>query len=910
MSIDVTHSFTLPLADPGAVELAATGGKGSSLARLAAAGLPVPGGFHVTTDAYRAAVAGAPQREIVAATRDVDPERPETHAVAAARIAAVFAALEIPGAVDEAVRAAYRGLHGAAAPAPGTPATAGGTPAPAPGTPAMADGAPTAPAASAASAAPAAPAAPAAAGDAGPFVAVRSSATAEDLPGMSFAGQQDSFLNIRGEDALLRAVRDCWASLWTARAIGYRARHGIPADEVALAVVVQLLVDADAAGILFTVDPMTGSRDRVLINAAWGLGEAVVGGHVTPDTFLVARVGGAVERTVSTKDVRTVRTAGGTRDEPVPAALRDRPSLTDEQAAGLAALGVRIEELYGAPMDVEWALHDGVPALLQARPVTGAAGRAPMTEVWNDSLLGDFLWTNANLGEALPSVMTPLTWSLVQIFMRHAMAETDIGVPAYGTIGGRFYMNLSTTETVARALGMQKTIDAAYREVFGRLPGQPEIPVAPIGRGELFRRLLPMVWRNLTSLVRDVRALPSFLATAEERGTTLRRRAAETAGRQELAAFWRRELGPYLVESSRALRGASRQDGTALLTLRRDLRPLLGDVDTETLTSGLSTGTRGLASMDTLLGLRRVALGELDAETYVSRYGHRCVDEFEVSVPRPAEDPDWLGRQLAAAAETDVDALLARQEEARAAAWARLEQRSARTAASVRKKFDRWARNARDREIARSEVIRTFWALRVFAVRAGELTGLGDDVFFLDVGELLQVLDGGAPPRERVAVRRATYQQYRDLPAYPAVIRGRFDPVRWAADPARRTDVFDEHGEAAPASDVVRGFPGAAGVVEGVVRVVPSVDDGAALQPGEILVTTVTNVGWTPLFPRAGAVVTDVGAPLSHAAIVARELGIPAVVGCGNATMLLHTGDRVRVDGEHGTVEVLAPAAG
>jgi pyruvate,water dikinase len=319
--------------------------------------------------------------------------------------------------------------------------------------------------------------------------------------------------------------------------------------------------------------------------------------------------------------------------------------------------------------------------------------------------------------------------------------------------------------------------------------------------------------------------------------------------------------------------------------------------------------------METLVGLRKVALGELDEETYVSRYGHRCADEFEVSVPRPAEDPGWLARQLGAAAETDVDALLARQERTRAGVWERLEDRSPRKARAIRGKLDRWARNARDRERARSEVIRTFWALRTFAVRAGELTGLGDDVFLLTVDELLGVLDSAADPgtpsdqvlQGRLTIRRATYEQYRALPAYPAVIRGRFDPVGWAADPARRTDVFDERGLQAAPDDRVRGFPGAAGVVEGIARLVHTVDDGDALRAGEVLVTSVTNVGWTPLFPRAAAVVTDVGAPLSHAAIVARELGIPAVVGCGNATMRLRTGDRLRVDGERGTVEVLEP---
>jgi phosphohistidine swiveling domain-containing protein len=856
---DVGQPFALELADPAAVRLETTGGKGSSLARLAVAGLPVPGGFHVTTDAYRAAVTGAPHEAIVAAAGDVDPERPETHEAAAARIAEVFAALEIPSAVADAVRAGYSRLR--------TQDDAGD-----------------------------------------PAVAVRSSATAEDLPGMSFAGQQDSFLNVCGEDALLRAVRDCWASLWTARAIGYRARHGIPADEVTLAVVVQHLVDADTAGILFTVDPMTGSRDRVLINAAWGLGEAVVGGQVTPDTFLVARVGGAVERTVSTKELRTVRTERGTRNEPVPAELRDRPSLTDEEAARLAALGVRIEELYGAAMDVEWAVHDGSPFILQARPITGTAGQGAVTEVWNDSLLGDYLWTNANLGEALPSVMTPLTWSLVKVFMANAMSSAELGHPVYGNIGGRFYMNLSVSETVGRGLGMQKMADAAHREVFGLLPGQIDIPLIPISRWALIRVIVPAIRRNRNAAAADVRGVPGFLRTAEQRGTELRERAASIGDAGELAAFWRDELGPYLVESSRMLRGAGRQDGNALLMLRRDLRKALGDADAEALTSGLSTGGQGLASMEPLVGLREVARGEIDRETYVRRYGHRCADEFEVSEPRPAEDPAWLDRQIAGLDGTDVDVLLARQDEVRAAAWARLEERSPRWAAALRRRLARWSKTVRDRESTRSEVIRTFWALRAFAVRAGELTGLGDDVFYLDVDELLAVLTGGDVPSGVVRVRRATYEQYRGLPAYPAVIRGRFDPVRWASDPGRRTDVFDEHGQETAATDQVRGFPGAAGVVDGVARVVFSVDDATVLLPGEVLVTTVTNVGWTPLFPRAAAVVTDVGAPLSHAAIVARELGIPAVVGCGNATMRLRTGDLVRVDGEHGTVEVLAPA--
>jgi pyruvate,water dikinase len=201
--------------------------------------------------------------------------------------------------------------------------------------------------------------------------------------------------------------------------------------------------------------------------------------------------------------------------------------------------------------------------------------------------------------------------------------------------------------------------------------------------------------------------------------------------------------------------------------------------------------------------------------------------------------------------------------------------------------------------------MRAFWVLRAFVVRAGQLTGHGDDVFYLHLAELLDLLRGNGTGLDRVRVRRATYEQYAALPPYPAWIVGHFDPVRWAADPERRADLYDARGHTVPVSDTVTGFPGAPGVVAGIARMIASPEEGDRLQPGEILVTTLTNVGWTPMFPRAAAIVTDIGAPLSHAAIVARELGIPAVVGTHNATMRLRDGDRIRVDGERGTVERL-----
>ncbi|MGP4016063.1 PEP-utilizing enzyme [Saccharopolyspora sp. 5N708] len=253
---------------------------------------------------------------------------------------------------------------------------------------------------------------------------------------------------------------------------------------------------------------------------------------------------------------------------------------------------------------------------------------------------------------------------------------------------------------------------------------------------------------------------------------------------------------------------------------------------------------------------------------------------------------------------------MGRQERARDAAWARLASRFPRRQRALRRRVASAGRAARGREAARSEVIRAFWVLRAFALRAGELIGCGGDVFFLRIEEVLAVLGGSREPLVAVADRRRAYQACVALGPYPTLIRGRFDPLRWAARADRRFDVFDESTRLAPVSGSVRGFAGAAGVVEGVVRVLGSVAEGDALRAGEVLVTTVTNVGWTPLFPRVAAVVTDVGAPLSHAAIVARELGIPAVVGCGNATARLRSGDRVRVDGAAGTVEVLVPVGG
>ena len=759
-------------------------------------------------------------------------------------------------------------------------------------------------------------------------VAVRSSATAEDQPDTSFAGQHDSFLNVRGAAAVTDAVWRCWASLGTPRAVAYQAQHGIASDTVSMAVVVQRLVPAEAAGVLFTANPVTGDHGQVVVNANWGLGESVVSGQATPDTVVIDRADGHIaDYQVGGKEVMTVLDVTGTRELPTPEEQRGAAVLTAAQAAELARTAMAVEELYGQPMDIEWARADGELFIVQARPITGlgpaaaepaaaagAAAQPPAGEEWNDTLNGDYLWTNGNLGEAIPDVMTPATWSFIKLFMTRAISPPSVPpYYGYGRIGGRFYANLSMSVSLSAIGGLSaKRFLALTEPVFGRLPPGVTVPKVRLPRARVFPKLVTLGIANSRRLGKRRKELPGFVAAAPERCDQLRSEIARTDDPAALAETWRGRVQPLYVAASDTLAAAGAGlDALVLVRAPGKLAELIGQDDASVLMSGQQAGAANLASLDLMTGLARLARGGIDRATFTQRYGHRGPHEIEVSIPRPAENPGWIDEQLAGLAGSahSAEELLTRREEQRQAVWARLAGRPPRQLARIRRMVNRWSAVARAREAARSELIRSMWVLRAWALRAGELSGCGDDVFFLGYQEILVVLGGDRSPLTRVPARRAAYAVYSNLPPYPALIRGRFDPVEWAADPGRRGDYHDARGgPAAPAPDTVTGFPGAAGVVAGVARVILQPEDGGQLADGEILVTTSTNVGWTPIFPRAAAVVTDVGAPLSHAAIVARELGIPAVVGCGNATMRLHSGDRVRVDGGRGTVEVLPPA--
>lgn len=709
-------------------------------------------------------------------------------------------------------------------------------------------------------------------------VAVRSSALAEDRAQTSFAGEFESVLNVRTAAEFWAAVDRVYRSAQTERVRAYSAAHGVDAAH-RIALVVQHMVPAELAGVLFTADPVSGSYGAMTGNYVHGLGEALVSGEADAESFTLSRPKGAY--------------AG-------PAALRP-------YAKELYRTAAKLEQTLDGPQDIEWAVAQGKLYLLQARPITTlSAGKLDDYEI-NESLVEDALWVNTNVAEAVPDVFSPLTWSII----RDIDNELNF-IPGYyvwsGNICGRVYSNISRRVSAAHAMtGMKvERIVGLLGDLFGRSAAQVQVPLHPFTRGEVVRDFLPGVGRVLWKMLTGYLTLGKFVRENPARCRTLTEQLGAINSQAALLRFWQQVLEPYLYKAWWAhTAGGSRLVNTMIL--ERKLTKLVGAEDANTLLSNLRSGSE-LASLGPVTGIAKVRKGELSREAYLAQYGHRGPHEFELSMAHPAEDPTWLEEQLAddAATALDVDGLLARQEAAFTAAKARLIQQYPGKTKWLDKQLKQVAQGAQIREQARAEFTRTFRVLRTFALRAGALTGLGEDIFFLYRADIEALLAGDDHAVQQIPVRKANYAYYQSLPPFPSVIRGRFRPEEWAKDPNRRLDFYDPTMPLATVNgEELHGIPGAAGRVEGTVRILQRPEEGASLLPGEILVAATTNVGWTPLFPKAAAIITDIGAPLSHAAIVARELGIPAVVGCGVATTQLRTGDRVLVDGGQGIVQKL-----
>lgn len=712
----------------------------------------------------------------------------------------------------------------------------------------------------------------------GALFAVRSSALSEDSAKASFAGEFETILNVETDKDIQKAIDTVLTSRKSERVKVYSSVQGMDYAHQ-IAVVIQLMVQSEISGVLFTADPITGSYSSMIGNYVHGLGEQLVSGEKNAYDFKIDR----------------------------PKGRYDGHNEFKKYAHDLYQYAAKLEKELGNPQDIEWAVAKGKLYLLQSRPITTLTSGNLDTYEINESLIGDALWVNTNVGEAIPDVVTPLTWSIVR-----ALDIESSFIPGYylwsGNICGRIYSNISQRLSAVIALyGSSKLAEKMISEIFGQLPKELTIPTYPFARLDLIKKMIPRIKYYFKNYREISKVMPQYLEKTPEWCRAMTKEIKKVNTKEELLTLWKHELEPY---NKKAWWGLiiSGTKAVLALTLSKKLKSQVGLEDANTLLSNLR-GDSELASLGPVVGISKVLNGEMSREEYLKQNGHRGPHEFELSIADSLEDVNWLERQIEEFKEsnTDVDKLLQKQHIQYEAAWERFQERFPSKVKWLEKQIAKASEGARIREACRSEFVRVFRVLRAFAIKAGELTGIGEDIFFLYINEIEALLADRDVKVEHITARKENYEKYKSLPPFPSVIRGGFNSSEWLNDPNRRMDFYDSTIPIViePDSEVLKGFAGAAGRVEGTVRILTSPEEGEKLQSGEILVATTTNVGWTPLFPRAAAIITDVGAPLSHAAIVARELGIPAVVGCGNATRRLKTGDRVLVDGGQGTVQIL-----
>ena len=707
--------------------------------------------------------------------------------------------------------------------------------------------------------------------------AVRSSALSEDSSETSFAGEFETVLGVQSEEEILEAIKTVWRSKNSERVQTYSEIHGLD-HEHEIAVIVQSLVDSEYAGVLFTVDPVTG-KHSMLGNYVEGLGDKLVSGEADAQGFTFERPDGTYQ---------------GPKD-------------LEPYGVEIYQTALKLEKDLSAPQDIEWAVAENKFYLLQSRPITTLNIHDPKKGYYNYSLLGDYLWNSTGIGENLPGIMMPSTWSIWKIFFIEILEWEIEGLPALGNIAGRPYVNTSLILSFASKVYGKNRGQALLEPAFGRMP-DATMPIVDIPWGTVLR-IIPKEFAWQMKVRRYTKKIPEYIKTNPERCKALIEEIKNTDSLPMLHRLWRDEVKPLFVEGSYMLKTINEHYQMPWITLAGELKKLVGKQEADLLMSTIGNTSEELESLGVMIGVSEIVKGELSREEYLDGYGHRFPDEWHLQVPRPYENSTWLDEQLQLYASNPFDpsAIAETQRTKFEDAWTRFQKKYPGKSKKIRKQVDRFASLSVDREHIRSEMTRAVCVIREMYLRAGELTGLGDDVFYLTYPELMEVCDGNDESMEYIPARRETDRRLRELPEFPTVISGAFNPFSWARNPDRRIDVFDSHRQTVEDVDpsTILGNPGSGGVFEGTVRVINSLDEGHLLQNGEILVTSTTNIGWTPLFPRAAAVVTDIGMPLAHAAIVAREIGIPAVVGCGNATTRLKTGDRVQVDGDLGVVRLL-----
>ena len=923
--------FVRPL-DTRDDDLDLLGGKGRSLARTKGAGFAVPNGFHVTTTAYRAFVAehGLQQR-IVSLARPELVRGAASFDRASAAIQELLGTPALSDLVVSEIAAAYRTLE-----------------------------------------------------PADPPVAVRSSANAEDLPEASFAGQQDTYLNLCGEAAVVQAVRDCWASLWTPRAIAYRHQMGIDQGAVAMAVVVQIMVPSEISGILFTANPATGERSEAIINASFGLGEAVVGGQVTPDTYVVDRVSREARETViGAKEQQIVQDgAQGTRTEEVDVARRGRSSLSPEAIRELVDLGIEVEAQFGGvPQDIEWAISGGEIFLLQSRPITNLPPQ-PIEVEWIPTPPARIL-TRRQIVENMPDPICPLFEELyLTIGLEKARAGKSLmigGGPVFVTMNGFAYQRadwpqLFPDEDARKAAKPTEAELEAAERLLAEKRRQTEAATAEAAEHDLgllldsfstAERNAFHEWAARSRLDRLAQRVtrpesdnPTYIAFNHTRWNerVLRKWTEETLPRlQRIVAGWR-QVDPATAPDETLLQGihdlgvaegdywtndTGHTFGVAKSTddqLQCFLRETLPD---HNFTSGQFLSgfkSKTMEANDAIYEVaRRIraddALWELVMTTpaprlmdaleehpasgpaleaihdYLSTFGHQGYTLDFVEPPQCEDPTPFFATLKTMVANRDYSP---KQHEIDARAK---RQKALEDIEELLDGLEYWQFRFRLWFTCRFYPIReetmfhlgSAWpVLRPLAAELGRrLVESGsfarpDDIYFCVTSEIREGIEARARGESRphlgeLAAERRELREARKRLHPPGTV-----PPEASEHPSIAFKETQARND--PRSATLRGVPVSPGTVTAPASLIRSPPEFDRMRSGSILVCPMTNPAWTPLFAHASGLVTDIGGILGHGSIVAREYGIPAVVGTGNITRRVASGQEISVDGDAGVV--------
>lgn len=859
------------------------GGKGANLGELSNAGFSVPPGFCITTSAYQDVIATSTEMEaFLEECTAVDPNNLEQLHAIGARIRQHIQQLAIPKKLNDEIIAAWRSIGSDYS------------------------------------------------------YAVRSSATAEDLPTASFAGQQDTYLHVRGEEALLESIRKCWASLFTDRAIAYRIKNGFDHRQVWLSVIVQRMILPEVSGILFTADPINGNRAVTSIDASFGLGEALVSGVVTADLYKVKH-NQILSKQIATKKVMIVPTeTGGTVQQVIPEEKQSQQALTDEQILTLAKLGKQIEDHFGSPQDIEFCVQQGEIFVVQSRPITTLY---PMPKVASQPLR---VFISFGHIQMMTEPMKPLGMSVIRTIFPFGKEEQSESRYMH-TAGSRLFIDPSdllrfplARKIVPKiAANMDQQICLALQEVVARPSFSQVAPPKGLGK-EVRKNILPIinkVYKNM--LFHDPTTAKNHVETYMHKQLSYwEEQLQNKTGLEQLEKMHAllsqsllsvvQNLVPYVapfILAAHLLRTyLSRwvNDETALQKLSQSFK---GNVSSE---MGLEIGDLAdelralpdvveylsIADDETFFtGLQNVAGGKQFQQSFsafLAKYGHRCPGEIDITNPRWSECPTLL-----------VPAILGHMRSVKPGEHRQKFQQGAKEAKQMEEQIYRKLKGhpIRYRMIKRLIAIyRHYGALREHHkyflvrllelckkvimrqaddwVREGRLTER-EDIFYLTMPEIMQLArnENAIELEQTLATRKSDYHQHFTLTP-PRVMTSEGEVVTPTVD---RGDF--------PKGALI-GTPVSAGVVEGRARIVRSPEE-SQLQEGEILVAPFTDPGWTPLFQSAVGLVTEVGGLMTHGSVVAREYGIPAVVGVTDALKKIQDGQRIRIDGTQGYVEIV-----